>query len=235
MNRTYHHLSLAFSLLWLLGSLLGYLLFHWDIGETIVFINLGFISFFLNYFLLLSWFSLKRSYLRAFRSDVPRSGIDKIVAFFGALFDAIATQFLLTLGFLLFISVSLVYIGIFFYSEKGISLSEGIDWMGLSVSFRWSVIAGLLFIGLEFFTFCRIYNANRTDHSIVLDWKAFEVFKGHGNKLSLYYFGSLTALFIEAIVSDEQYNGTVCLYWLFFLHAWWLFMDYRNPVRSSAN
>lgn len=228
-------LSFGLSVFWSVLSLVGYYLLDWKLGETILFINLGFISFFLNYFLLFSWLSFKGYFINGLRKQSDDDSF-AIWRLFTGIIQHSWNQFLFACAFLLLSSMSIVFVCLFFSLSETESFSA-IGMYDFTGSFTWLALTGLVFAGLEFLRFIRHYNKARTDAQKVFDWKALKVFhRNHLKKLNMYYFGSILAVVVDAIVSDEfrEGGGTVSLFWLFALNVYWAFVDWRFPVGTIA-
>jgi hypothetical protein len=224
-------LSFCLSVFWSVMSLVGYFLLNWELAETILFINLGFISFFLNYFLLFSWLSFREYFIAGLRK---RNADDSFVIFrfFTGIVQHFFNQFLLTCAFVLLSLISIVFVGLFFSLSKHLNMLA-VDLPDLSTSFLWLALTGLAFAAVEFRHFYRQYDTARTDRNKVFDWDALQVFHvNHRKKLNMYYFGSIVALTVDAVVSDEfrHDGGMVSLFWLFALNCYWAFVDFRFPV-----
>jgi hypothetical protein len=239
-NQIYHmsfdkSLSFGLSVFWSVLSLVGYFLLKWKLSETILFINLGFISFFLNYFLLFSWLSFREYFIIGLRKRGPEDSF-VLFRFLAGIVQYCSSQFLLACAFLLLSSISIVFIGLFFALSEKVNVLHA-DLPGVSISFIWLTLAGLVFAAVEFIRFYRLYNAARTDRSKVFDWDALKIFHvNHRKKLNMYYFGSIVAVVADAVVSDEFQNngGTVSLFWLFALNSYWAYTDLRFPVGTIA-
>jgi len=222
-------LSFGLTVFWCIMSLTGYFLLKWDLGETIVFVNLGFISFFLNYFLLFSWLSFK--YYLIVVPCKERNGEGLLVyRLIAGIVQHSWNQFLLACAFLILSAISLVFIGLYFHMEQHISVFEAMPEM--SSSFIWSALAGMAFTGMEFVHFYRKFEDHRTDRNKVFDWDALKIFhENHRKKLYVYYFGSIVAIIIDSILYEHSKNmGLVSLIWLFAMNAYWAYVDFRFPI-----
>jgi hypothetical protein len=222
-------LSFGLTLFWCVASLVGFFLLKWDLGETIIFVNLGFISFFLNYLLLFSFLSFKEYLIVAPGREKKGSG-RVVYRFIVGIVQHTWNQFLLCCAFLILSGISLVFIGLYF-NIVNVNLFNT-DLSEMSGSFLWSSLAGLAFTVVEFFRFFRLFGQHRTDRRKVFDWDALKIFhENHRKKLYMYYFGSIVAIIVDSVLHERDANmGMVCLIWLFILNAYWGFVDFRFPI-----
>jgi hypothetical protein len=223
-------LSFGLTVFWCVTSLVGFFLLKWDLGETIIFVNLGFISFFLNYFLLFSILSFKEYLIAAPRRE--KGGLGMVVyRFIVGIVQHVCNQFLLFWAFMLLCGISLVFIALYFSMTQDMNIFA-IDLWDMNRSFLWSSLAGLSFTVVEFFRFYQLFQKHRTNVRKVFDWDALTIFhENHRKKLYMYYFGSVMAIIVDSVMHEQTANmGMVSLIWLFFLNAYWGFVDLRFPV-----
>ncbi|MDH4473718.1 MAG: hypothetical protein QE487_14000 [Fluviicola sp.] len=226
--------SFAFTVGWSVVSLIGYLKLGWNLGQAILFINLGFFSLFLNYYLLFVWMNFQEHIVRAYsgkRQDrempIPILVIFETFWFFG-------NFFLMTCLLAIMSMISTVLISTYFMKIQKMKVFafEKIDWGG---SFMVLLFVGVVLFVIEFIRFKRIFLAHKTSEK-VFDWDAFKPFQ-RNNKLKLvaYYFGSVIVMMIDGFLNDFDHAGMLCFYWLFVLNIFWAFVDLRFPVASTPH
>lgn len=224
--------SFAFTVGWSIVSLIGYLKLGWNLGQSIVFINLGFFSLFLNYYLVFVWMYFHQQIVLTYsgkRKDPEVAGpVFIVIQTFGFIGNFMLMTFML--GIMSIISITLVSTYFMKVQKMKEFEFEKINWGG---SFLWLLLVGVVLFVIEFIRFMKIVQAHRTPTK-VFDLNAFKPFEYNTKlKLAMYIFGSLVVMMIDGIFNDFNHAGMLCFYWLFVLNIFWAFVDLRFPVAST--
>lgn len=204
----------------------------WSVAETILFIHLGFVCLFLNYFLLFSGLSFREYLVHDLKkTQKPEAEVSLAVAIPIGIIQFITTQFMLVLAICVLSAVSVVLVATQYYRESDVPFPEvSLDFF--APSFWWLVLGMLAVAVISFVQFLQTYRSNCTDTRKIFDWEALKVFeRNHKSKLNCYIFGSTLAIIVDAVVNNEQ-PGPLCLLWTYLMNAWWSFVDFRQPVQK---
>ncbi|ASS47486.1 MAG: hypothetical protein A3D31_16740 [Candidatus Fluviicola riflensis] len=221
--------SFAFTAGWSVVSLIGYFQLGWNLGQAIVFINLGFFSLFLNYYLLFIWMYFRDQIVLTYSGKKKNPDLGTLALSIVQTFGFIGNLFLMTCLLAIVSMISVVFVSTYFMKIQKMKVFEfeKIDWGG---SFLVLLLIGAVLFVIEFIRFKRIFQAHKTSEK-VFDWDAFKPFH-RNNKLKLvaYYFGSVMIMMIDGLLNDFNHAGMICFYWLFALNIYWAFIDLRFPV-----
>ncbi len=88
--------SFAFTVGWSIVSLIGYLKLGWNLGQSIVFINLGFFSLFLNYYLLFVWMYFREQIVLTYSGKKTDPDLGTVALAIVQTFGFIGNFFLMT-------------------------------------------------------------------------------------------------------------------------------------------
>lgn len=224
--------SFAFTVGWSIVSLIGYLKLGWNLGQSIVFINLGFFSLFLNYYLLFVWMYFREQIVLTYSGKKTDPDLGTVALAIVQTFGFIGNFFLMTCVLAIGSMISTVFVSTYFLKIQKMKEFEfeKIDWGG---SFMVLLFVGVVLFLIEFIRFKQVFQAHKTTEK-VFDWDAFKPFQ-RNNKLKLvaYYFGSVMIMMIDGLFNDFDHAGMLCFYWLFALNIYWAFVDLRFPVAST--
>ncbi|MES2557775.1 MAG: hypothetical protein V4604_16600 [Bacteroidota bacterium] len=224
--------SFAFTAGWSVVSLIGYFQLGWNLGQAMVFINLGFFSLFLNYYLLFVWLNFKEHIVLAYSGKRQERGMAMPILVLFETFWFIGNLFLMTCLLAIVSMISVVFVSTYFMKVQKMKEFEfeKIDWGG---SFLVLLLVGAVLFVIEFIRFKRVFLAHKTSEK-VFDWDAFKPFQ-RNNKLKLvtYYFGSVIIMMIDGLLNDFNSAGILCFFWLFALNIFWAFVDLRFPVGAT--
>lgn len=225
--------SFAFTVGWSIVSLIGYFKLGWNLGQAIVFINLGFFSLFLNYYLLFVWMYFREQIVMTYSGKRFDPEVSTPVYTIIQTFGFIGNFFLMTFVLAILSMISIAFVSTYFMKVQKMEEFEfeKIDWGG---SFLWLLLVGVILFVIEFIHFKKIFLSHKTSTNKVFDWDAFKPFQ-HNNKLklSVYFFGSVIVIAVDGFLNDHTHAGMLCFYWLFALNIYWAFIDLRFPVAAT--
>ena len=225
--------SFAFTVGWSIVSLIGYLKLGWNLGQSIVFINLGFFSLFLNYYLLFVWMYFREQILLVYSGKRKDPEVTASAFVIIQTFGFVGNFFLMTFVLAILSMISIAFVSTYFLKVQKMEEFEfeKIDWGG---SFVWLLLVGAVLFVIEFIHFKKVFLAYRTSINKVFDWDAFKPFQRNNKlKLVVYFVGSIIVIAIDGFLNDQFHAGMLCFYWLFALNIFWAFVDLRFPVVST--
>ena len=224
-----HYSSFIKTVVWTTLTFIGYLFLSWDIGETLLFINLGFLSFFLNYYFLFLGLSFREYMVLSWFTNKDKSYFNRGVYTFMQAFHFISNLFLLTCMLALVSLISVIIISTYFKKVEKIE-SFDLSEIHLTPSFFVLVGIGCIFILFGFIQFYKTFQQCRTNNQ-VFDWDAFKpFFPNNKRKLYAYYFGSVFAIALDGLTSEDRNFGVISFVWLFILTIYWAYVDVRHPI-----
>ena len=227
------YISLAVSALWLIGLLIGYFFFHWDIGQNLVFLNVGLFALFFNYYLGMSYLSFREhvhSHWRK-REQIPASEFTWKLAF--KVITFVLNVFIFTFALAISVTISGAFIATYFYKVMKVEdfdqLSE--KWTN---DWTWVISMSLLILALEGGLFLRELILLNTQKLVT--WEAFVPFnKGTRKKLNTYFFGSALVIPVDGLFNDENTFGYLSLIWVFLVTIYWAYLDVGYPAQEITS
>src|SRR3989338_5259740 len=108
--------SFAFTAGWSVVSLIGYFQLGWNLGQAIVFINLGFFSLFLNYYLLFIWMYFRDQIVLTYSGKKKNPDLGTLALSIVQTFGFIGNLFLMTC-LLAIVSIIFFFFWCFFFGE----------------------------------------------------------------------------------------------------------------------
>lgn len=219
--------SLVMSLFWAVLSIVGYFCWSWDLGKTIVFINLGFLSLFLNYYLTIIELGYKDRVVAAIQGRFDNPDLARPLVVIGKIFGFIGNVLLFTFAFSLVCIIAGGLIAVYFYKVLGVEDFEGflVKW-----DREWTtVISFSAFLLIVEFVQFRLQFIKLNPYKIT-DWSAFLPFtKNTKYKLAAYLFGTVIIGCVDGLINDETHFGYISLIWLFICNFLWAAVDLYYP------
>lgn len=225
--------SFAFTVGWSIVSLIGYLKLGWNLGQSIVFINLGFFSLFLNYYLVFVWMYFQEQILLTYSGKRFDPEVSTPIYSIIQTFGFIGNFFLMTFVLAILSMISIAFVSTYFMKVQKMEEFEfeKIDWGG---SFLGLLLVGVVLFVIEFIHFRKVFLAHKTSTNKVFDWEAFKPFKRNNKlKLIVYFVGSVVVIAVDGFLNTVEHAGMLCFYWLFLLNIFWAFVDLRFPVATT--
>lgn len=224
--------SLVLSFFWAILSIVGYFCWSWDVGQTTVFINIGFFSLFFNYYLIISELSYKSSIAAALAGKHDNSDLARPLVVMGKCIGFILNQFLFTFALGVVCMVNGGLIAVYFYKVLKVEDFDGflMKWNG-----EWTTVisVSLLLLTVEYLGFRRQFL--KLNPYKITDWSAFLPFsKNSKYKLISYVLGSVIIGCIDGFLNDEKHFGYISLAWMFFCNFLWAYIDTFHPPKEKT-
>jgi hypothetical protein len=217
--------SLVINGSWIVVTLIGYFFWSWDIGQTILFLNVSFFSLFFNHYLALCELTYKTTFLAALKGTLRQRNLSQPLVIIGQLLVLVGNVFLFTFALAVSAAISGAIIAAFFYKVLKVEDFEQFveKWNG-----QWTNViltAGIILI-FEFFGFRR--ELRKLNIHGVKDWNIFlPMVKNTKLKCITYLMGSTLAIIIDGVVSDFNTFGYFCLVWMFICNFIWSYIDVK--------
>lgn len=221
--------SLAINGIWITVTLIGYFFWSWDIGQTILFLNVSFFSLFLNHYLSLCELTYKNTISASIKGTLKHKDLAQPLVIIWQIFVFVANVFLFTFALTMATVISGAIIAAFFYKVLKVEDFEQFmeKWDG-----QWTnviLISGVVLV-FEFLGFRK--DLKKLNVHGIRDWNIFlPLVKNTKLKFKAYLFGSTAAIIIDSLVSDFNTFGYICLVWMFICNFIWSYIDVRfKPV-----
>ena len=213
-------------------TLIGYFFWSWDIGQTILFLNVSFFSLFFNHYLALCELTYKNTALAALKGTLKHRDLAQPLVIIWQIAVFVCNAFLFTFALAVTAAISGAIVAAFFYKVLKVEDFEQFveKWDG-----QWTNViltAGIILV-LEFLGFRR--ELQKLNVHGIKDWNIFlPTAKNTKLKVITYGMGSTVAIIVDGLVSDFSNFGTICLVWLFICNFIWSYIDvkYKPAVLS---
>lgn len=217
--------SLVSTGIWVIFTLIGYFYWSWDIGQTILFLNVSFFSLFFNHYLSLCELTYKNTVIAAAKGTLRHEDLGQPLVIIWQVFAFIFNWFLFTCALAISMIITGAITGAFFYKALKVEDFEQFvaKWDG-----EWTRViltAGAILM-FEFAGFRR--EIRKLNVHGISDWNIFlPMIRNTKLKFSVYFWGSIVAIIIDGLVSDFKTFGTICLVWMFICHFIWSYIDVK--------
>lgn len=217
--------SLVINGIWIIVTLIGYFFWSWDIGQTILFLNVSFFSLFLNHYLSLCELTYKTTILASIKGTFKHEDLSQPLVVIWQIFVFIFNVFLFTFALAISMLIMGAIAGAFFYKVLNVTDFDQFleKWNG-----QWTnviLISGIILV-LEFFGFRR--EIRKLNIHGINDWNIFlPLIKNTKFKFNAYFWGSIVAVIIDSLVSDLNSFGYICLVWMFISNFIWSYIDVK--------
>jgi hypothetical protein len=225
------NLSFLATLGWSIVSLFGFFIAKWDIGQTVLFINLGFFSLAFNYYAVISILSFKEFFIDAVKKEKREGGLIVLLLPLQVV-QFLFNQLLLLLGLLVCLVLTLGFLTTYLYIVFGIKELDDFaeiwdeDWT------RVLVIAIVLLL-IELAIFLRQYV--KLDPFRSPGWKSLKPFAVNSLlKFKYFIYGSVFVLVVDSLLNSENTFGYLSLAWLYALNLVWAYIDLTHPPALSS-
>ncbi len=232
-NRIGELWSLISTLLYSAIALFGYFTLNWSVGQTLVYIHIGFLAFFINYFLVFSSLSFQYNVLAGFRITHKKSFFQRLIGYPIHLIQYLSDQFLFSIGLFIFSLISFALALTHYYlSNKKAFFSY--DFIENSATF-WIVVGlGGFILVIDFIQFYLVFKKNRSVPPKIYDWDAFIPFhNNHKLKLKCYYYGSICAIIVGGVIDEQFPMQYSYLIWSFIMNVYWAWIDFKHPIQLA--
>lgn len=221
--------SLFINGIWVVVTLIGYFFWKWDIGQTILFLNVSFFSLFFNHYLSLCELTYKNTVIASLKGTLKHEDLAQPLVVIWQVFAFIFQVFLFTFALAISMIIAGAIVGAYFYQVLKVTDFEQFleKWDG-----QWTQVvltAGSILV-LEFLGFRKELHKLNT-HGIT-DWNIFlPMVKNTKLKFNVYFWGSILAIIVDGLLSDFKTFGTICLVWMFMCNFIWSYIDVKfKPV-----
>lgn len=217
--------SLFINGIWIIVTLIGYFFWSWDIGQTILFLNVSFFSLFFNHYLSLCELTYKNTVLASIKGTLKHEDLAQPMVIIWQIFVFVANAFLFTFALAMSMVISGAIIAAFFYKVLKVEDFEQFveKWDG-----QWTnvvLISGIILV-FEFLGFRR--ELKKLNIYKVRDWNIFlPMAKNTKLKVNAYLIGSTLAIIIDGVVNDFNTFGYICLVWMFICTFIWSYIDVK--------
>lgn len=227
------YISLAISVLWLFGLLFGYLFLHWDIGQNLVFLNVGLFALFFNYYLGMAYLSFREHVHSQWkrRQQIPASEFAWKMTF--KVITFVLNVFIITFALAISVTISGAFIATYFYKVLKVEDFQQLQekWTN---DWTWVVGLSVLILLIEGALFLRELIVLNTQKLVT--WEAFAPFaKNTRKKLNTYFFGSALIIPVDGLFNTEATFGYLSLVWVFIVTAYWTYLDVRYPAQEMQS
>lgn len=217
--------SLVSNGIWIIVTLIGYFFWSWDIGQTILFLNVSFFSLFFNHYLSLCELTYKNTIQASVKGTFTYEDLSQPLVIIWQVFAFLFNVFLFTCALTISMIITGAITGAFFYKALKVEdFDQFIDkWDG-----QWTNViltAGFILI-FEFIGFRR--ELRKLNVHGINDWNIFlPMIKNTKFKFNVYFWGSILAIIVDGLVSDFKTFGYICLVWMFICNFIWSYIDVK--------
>lgn len=217
--------SLVINGIWIIVTLIGYFFWSWDIGQTILFLNVSFFSLFFNHYLSLCELTYKNTILASIKGTVRHKDLSQPLMVIWQIFVFAGNLVLFTFALVMSAVISGAIIAAFFYKVLKVEDFEQFmeKWDG-----QWTNViltAGIILI-FEFIGFRR--EIRKLNLHGINDWNIFlPMSKNTKLKCVTYLIGSTIAIIVDGFISDFNTFGYICLVWMFICNFIWSYIDVK--------
>ncbi|AEA44106.1 hypothetical protein [Fluviicola taffensis] len=225
MSLLREYYSLFINGIWIVITLIGYFFWSWDIGQTILFLNVSFFSLFLNHYFSLCELTYKNTVIASIKGTLKHEDLSQPLVIIWQIFVFVFNLFLFTFALAISLIITGAIAGSFFYKALKVNdFSQFLEkWDG-----QWSnviLVSGIILV-FEFLGFRR--DLKKLNVHEMKDWNIFlPMIKNTKFKFNAYFWGSIVAIIIDSLVSDFKTFGYVCLLWMFICNFIWSYIDVR--------
>ncbi|WP_343634450.1 hypothetical protein [Fluviicola sp.] len=214
---------------WIIVTLIGYFYWSWDIGQTILFLNISFFSLFFNHYLSLCELTYQNTVIAAVKGTLRHEDLAQPLVVIWQVFTFIFNVFLFTCALVISMIIMGAITGAFFYKALKVEdFDQFIEkWNGEWTHVILTAGAVLIFEFIGFRKEIQTLNVHK-----ITDWNIFlPLIKNTKLKFNSYFWGSIVAIIIDGLVSDFNTFGHICLVWMFTCHFIWSYIDVKfKPV-----
>lgn len=217
--------SLVINGIWIVTTLIGYFFWGWDIGQTILFLNISFFSLFFNHYLSLCELTYKNTVIASVRGTLKHEDLAQPLVVIWQVFAFLFNVFLFTCALAIAMMITGAIVGTYFYQVlKVTDFEEFLEkWNG-----QWTSVvltAGSILV-LGFLRFRK--ELQQLNIHGIADWNIFlPMVKNTKLKFNVYFWGSILAIIVDGLLSDFKTFGTICLVWMFICNFTWSYMDVK--------
>lgn len=213
------------SAFWVILTLIGYFFWSWDIGQTILFLNISFYSLFFNFYLSLVELTYKNTIVAALQNKLTNENLAQPLMVIGQIFVFIFNVGLFTFALAISLMICSAIISSYFYRGMNVKNFDQFltKWDGQWTSI---ILLSLSILVLEYFKHRK--EIKQLNVHAISDWNIFlPLIPNVKRKFNIFFWGSIVAIILDGLISDFESFGSLSLTWLFICNFIWSYIDVR--------